>query len=62
MKLVALDVMARLPELLELVEQGRTIEITRRGETIAVLAPATPGPAQKSPPSISAGRRLVETS
>lgn len=62
MKLVALDVMARLPELLELVEQGETIEITRRGETIAVLAPALPGSAPKSPASISARLRLVETS
>lgn len=47
------DAKARLSEIVDRVEAGESIEITRRGKPVAVLTPATP---QKKPVDVAALR------
>jgi antitoxin (DNA-binding transcriptional repressor) of toxin-antitoxin stability system len=45
-KIGAFEAKTRLPELLELVGQGRTFVITRRGRPVAELRPVSPAGAR----------------
>lgn len=52
----------RLAELLDCAQAGQTIEITRRGETIACIAPPSRRTAARKLPDLTAFRKSVKIS